>query len=411
MNSMLSPKTISIIKSTVPVLKEHGEKITTHFYQTMLAAHPELNNIFNQAHQKLKDQPRALAESVYAAAANIDHLEKLLPAIEHIFHKHCSIGILPEHYPIVGKYLLQAIKDVLGDAATDEIIEAWREAYGVLADIFITKEKELYKQMEQQPGGWAGYRPFIVDKKVKESCVITSFYLKPADGKPIASYQPGQYISIRVKAPDYEYTMIRQYSLSDAPGKDYYRISVKREDGTDQKPAGMVSTYLHEQIQEGDIVEISAPAGIFYLDQEKETPVVLLSGGVGMTPLISMLNTIVEKQPNRKVTYIHAAINSEYHAMDDHVRTLAQQHENIQYYVVYEKPTEKDRAQLNFDKEGYVDQKWLASVLSTTDADFYFCGPVPFMRTVRQALENMGVPADRMHFELFGSTGVNVLAK
>jgi len=174
---------IEVIKSTVPVLEEYGEKITTRFYQQMFEAHPELLNIFNHANQKQGKQQRALASTVYAAAQYIDNLEAIIPVVTQIAHKHRSLGIKPEHYPIVGTHLLGAIKDVLGDAATDEIIDAWGQAYGVISDAFISIEAEMYDQAQSQQGGWDGFKNFIVDRKVKESELITSFYLKARDGK------------------------------------------------------------------------------------------------------------------------------------------------------------------------------------------------------------------------------------
>jgi nitric oxide dioxygenase len=399
---MLSRQTIEIIKSTVPVLREHGKTITTRFYKMMLTNHPELLNIFNHVNQKQGRQQTALANTVYAAAANIENLEAILPEVKRIAHKHRSLGIKPEHYPIVGKNLLAAIKDVLGDAATDEIINAWAEAYGVIADVFINVEEELYREAERAPGGWRDFRNFVVAQKVQESDVITSFYLKPQDGGPLPTYQPGQYISVKLAIPGETYTHIRQYSLSDSPGKDYYRISVKREDAAEGKPAGIVSNYLHNHVREGDVLPISAPAGDFVLDTSKETPVVLLSGGVGLTPLVSMLNTLVERQPQRRVHFIHAARNSRMHALKEHVAALADRHEALTSHVVYSQPTEEDRAERRFDKEGYVDLPWLQSVLPDNQADFYFCGPAPFMKTVYRALKDWGVPDERIHFEFFG---------
>ncbi|MED0681138.1 NO-inducible flavohemoprotein [Aneurinibacillus thermoaerophilus] len=402
---MLSPKTIEIIKSTVPVLEDHGKAITTRFYESMLTNHPELLNIFNHANQKQGRQQTALANAVYAAAANIDNLEAILPAVIQIAHKHISLGVKPEHYPIVGKYLLIAIKDVLGNAATDEIIQAWKEAYQAIADVFISVEAEMYQQAERQEGGWAGFRKFIVVKKVKESDVITSFYLKPEDGQAIASFLPGQYISMKIGIPGEKYTHIRQYSLSDSPGKDYYRISVKREDESADKPAGIVSTYLHKHVQEGDVLQISVPAGDFVLDMEKELPIVLISGGVGLTPMISMLNTLAEVQPEREVTFIHAAINSTVHAMREHVTRLATERGNVRSFVCYEKPTEEDRAARNYDKEGYIDLEWLQTIVPSPRADFYFCGPIPFMKTIYGALKQWGVAEEAIHFEFFGPKG------
>lgn len=405
--SMLDQNTIQTIKSTVPVLQEYGEQITTRFYQLMFADHPELYNIFNIVHQKKKEQQKALASAVYQAADHIDRLADILPAVERIFQKHRSLGVKAEHYPIVGKYLLLAIRDVLGGLATDEIMNAWERAYGELASIFISKEQELYQQTETQAGGWDGWREFVVRKKVQESRVITSFYLYPVDGKALPSFEPGQYISIKAHINDLHLDQIRQYSLSDAPNLNYYRISVKREDAGAGHPAGIMSNHLHREVQEGDIVTISAPAGDFYLDRTKNTPVVFISGGVGLTPMMSMLNTLIQDNSKRTITTIHAAINSEYHALQDHVEQLAEKYSQVTSYICYEKPTELDRRKRNFDKEGYIDLPWLRKVLPTIDeTDFYFCGPIPFMAAIKSALEDLGVKEEHIHYEFFGPASI-----
>ena len=403
MINVLDQKTIEIIKSTVPVLEKHGETITTRFYQLMFGNHPELLNIFNHANQKQGRQQKALAGTVYAAAMYIDNLEAILPVVQQIAHKHRSLGIKPEHYPIVGKHLLLAIKDVLGEAATDEIIDAWADAYNVIADEFIGVEAEMYDISINQEGGWDGFRNFIVDRKVIESDVITSFYLKPEDNNGIASFIPGQYISIKLEIKGEEYTHNRQYSLSDAPGKDYYRISVKREAGT-ANPDGMVSNYLHDTVSEGDILKVSAPAGDFVLDTEKTTPVVLLSGGVGLTPMMSMLKTVVEVQPRRNVTFVHAAVNGNVHALRNEVDELAALDQVISF-IFYDSPTEEDRLNNRFDVEGYITRDWLKDNISIEDADFYFCGPVPFMKAMNRSLKELGVNEERIHFEFFGPKG------
>lgn len=392
---MLSEKTIEIVKSTVPVLEKHGKDITTRFYQLMFSNHPELLNIFNHANQRQGRQQTALANAVYAAAANIDNLGAIIPVVKQIGQKHRALGILPEHYPIVGENLLAAIKDVLGDAATDDIINAWAEAYGVIADAFIGIEAEMYAEAKEQQGGWDGFRNFIVVKKVQESDVITSFYLKPEDGNAIASYLAGQYLTLRVQPEGETYTHIRHYSLSDAPGKDYYRISVKREE------VGVVSNFLHKCVQEGDIITASVPAGDFVLEA-KETPAVLISGGVGLTPMVSMLHTIVEGQPEREVTFIHGALNSDVHALREEVAEIASKNENVKSFVAYSEPTAQDREAKNYDKEGFIDLDWLKSIVSTNQADFYFCGPVPFMKLMYRYLKAWGVSQENVHFEFFG---------
>ncbi|MCF3944774.1 NO-inducible flavohemoprotein [Oceanobacillus alkalisoli] len=394
----LTEETRNIIKATVPVLEEHGEQITTRFYQLMFENHPELKNIFNQTNQRHGDQPRALANTVYAAAANIDNLEAILPAVDSIAHKHKSLNIKPEHYPIVGKYLLLGIKDVLGDAATDEIIDAWEKAYGVIADVFISVEKEMYEETKKMTGGWIDYRDFKVMKKVKESNVITSFYLEPADGNPFPGYKAGQYITVKVDIEGEPYTHQRQYSLSCAPDEGMYRISVKREDGTADIPAGIVSSYLHEHVEEGNMLSISAPSGEFYLDTEDTRPLVLLSGGVGLTPMMSMLETVIKEQPERKVTYIHAAQNGNVHAMKDRVNEITESHNNVNSYVVYDRPETDDQ----YDKLGHIDTEWLSTILPTTDAAYYFCGPKGFMRAAYKILKEYGVAEEDIHFEIFG---------
>lgn len=399
---MLSAQTIQIIKSTVPVLEVHGVTITKRFYETMFANHPELLNIFNHANQKQGRQQTALANAVYAAALHIDNLAAILPVVKQIAHKHRSLGILPEHYPIVGKYLLGAIKDVLGDAATEEILGAWAEAYGVIADAFIGVEADMYKAATTQTGGWDGFRRFRVTRKVKESEVIASFYLEAEDGGAIADFQPGQYVSVKLQPEGQTYTQMRQYSLSDSPGKPYYRISVKREDAADAKPDGVISTYLHAGLDEGSIVELSAPAGDFTLNTQDTRPVVLLSGGVGITPMLSMLNTLVERFPQRQVTFIHSALNGNTHAFQEHVSGLADRYPQLKAYFCYQQPTEADRTKGQFDKEGYIDLAWLQTIIAEKNADYYFCGPIPFMQTVNLLLQELGVPGADIHYEFFG---------
>ncbi|THF82237.1 NO-inducible flavohemoprotein [Cohnella fermenti] len=402
---MLSENTIRIIKSTVPVLEVHGTEITRRFYKMMFSNHPELLNVFNHANQKRGRQQQALANTVYAAAANIDRLGDILPAVKQIAHKHRSLGITADQYPIVGENLLAAIKDVLGDAATDEIIGAWAEAYGVIADVFIGIEAQMYEEAEKQEGGWAGFREFKVERKVKESDVIMSFYLVPMDGGPIASFVPGQYISVKLNIPGDPYTHLRQYSLSDAPGKPYYRISTKREIGYGDDPDGMVSGYMHDSVQEGDVLRLSAPAGDFVLDLEDTRPVVLISGGVGLTPTLSMLKTLVERQPERKAVFIHSARNGAVHALRDEVEALASSHPQIGAFWSYSQPTDEDRAEQAYQHEGLIDAKWLRTVLPDGEASYYFCGPVPFMQAINGALRELNVPEADIHYEFFGPKG------
>src|SRR5690606_10197038 len=182
---MLNEKTIQIVKSTAPILQEHGETLTRHFYKRMFSHNPEVAPFFNPTNQTAGKQQRALAGAITAYAANIDNLEVLGGAVELIAQKHASLMIKPEHYPIVGENLLASIREVLGKGATDDIINAWAEAYGFLADILIGREKQIYEENAKKPGGWENFKPFRVIRKEKESRNITSFYLVASDGAPL----------------------------------------------------------------------------------------------------------------------------------------------------------------------------------------------------------------------------------
>ena len=397
----LDQQTIAVIKSTVPVLEEHGEAIMSHFYKRLFEDHPELKNIFNQTHQKAGEQPRALANAVYAAALHIDNLEAILPRVKQIAEKHRSLNVKPEHYPVVGEYLLASIKDVLGDAATDDIIEAWADAYGVIADAFIGVEQEMYKETAEQVGGWVGYRDFKVMKKVEESEEITSFYLKPVDEGALPSFRPGQYLTVKAEIDGEEYDHLRQYSLSDRPGQEHFRISVKRESGGEQRPEGIVSNWLHQTVREGDQLPISAPAGDFELNMESDRPVVLLSGGVGLTPLLSMWKTMQQQQPGREGHFIHAARNGRVHALRSDMEV---NEKHLGTHVFYENPTEEDVKERQFDHEGRVNLEWLKQHVPR-EADFYFCGPEGFMKAVIASLREWDIPEERIRYEFFGTQG------
>lgn len=385
---MLSEETRTIIKSTAPVLEEHGVVITTRFYSRMFEEHPELLNIFNHANQAQGRQQTALAKTVYAAAVHIDNLEEIMPAVVQIAHKHVSLGVKPEHYPIVGAHLLLAMKEVLGDAATDEIIQAWSDAYGVIADTFISVERSMYQSTAKQENGWNYFKDFVVARKVKESDVITSFYLKPADGSNVPTYIPGQYISVRVSIPGDPYTLIRQYSLSQASRPDEFRISVKRE--ADNDPNGVVSIHLHEKVNEGDRLEVSAPAGVFVLDASKTSPVAFLSGGVGITPMMSMFETVATSTPERPTAFLHGARNRSQHAFDEDVRSLVEKMENASYKTVY-----------SDEENGFITRDMLEQYVDP-QGEAYVCGPVPFMVAMIRELRNIGMDDSRIHYEFFG---------
>jgi nitric oxide dioxygenase len=400
---MLSPVQIAIVKATVPALVAHGETLTRHFYRRMFTGNPEVKAFFNPAHQQGGSQQRALAAAICAYAQNIEQPAALAGAVELIAQKHASLNVLPEHYPIVGKHLLGSIREVLGAAATDDVIDAWAAAYGVLADILIHREAEIYREHEAQHG-WRGFEPFAVDKKRRESDTITSFYLVRPDGAPPRLFKAGQYITVRVPTPDGGTTM-RNYSLSCAPGAARYRISVKREVGaTDDAPNGHVSNHLHDNVDVGHRVEVGPPCGEFTLDlpADPARPLVLISGGVGITPVLSMLHAALAANEQRDVLFVHGAINGRTHAFREEVLALADANARLRVHFRYSAPTRSDRERELFESEGLVTASLIESLLDGPDAEFYLCGPKPFMTLLFEGLIAWGVDPSRLHHEFFG---------
>lgn len=406
---MLSAVTRKLVKDTVPVLKEHGVTLTRHFYQRMFSHNPELKHLFNQAHQANGEQQQALAMAVLAYAENIDNPSVLQPVLVRVAHKHASLGIRAEHYPIVGMHLLASIREVLGEAASDALIDAWAEAYGQLADMFISLESDLYREAATAKGGWSGWRPFRVERRVQESEEITSFYLYPVDGAPVPDFLPGQYVSVRGRGGDGTLIQPRQYSLSDAPNGTYLRLSVKREAGQKglegaERPNGAISNWMHDQVEEGTLIELSPPFGDFNLRLDRATPVVLISGGVGLTPMVSMLNHVIREQPDRPVVFVHGARHRGVHALGDHIRDLGERHPRLDTAIFYELVGSDDRPGVDYHHVGRVDLAAIRDRVVLPDADYYLCGPVPFMRAKMQELQQLGVPATRIHYEVFGSS-------
>ncbi len=382
----------ALVLATVPVLRESGVALTAHFYQRMLAGNPELKNVFNQAHQQLGHQQQALAAAVLAYAENIHDPSVLLPVVERIAHKHTSLGIRAEQYAIVGKHLLASINEVLGEAASDELIDAWGAAYQQLAALFIGVESDLYQQATDQRRGWTGWRPFRICRKVAESAEITSFYLEPNDGGPLPDFNAGQYISVRVLVPQTGVYQPRQYSLSQAPGQDALRISVKKHSACGASPQGVVSTLLHDEYHQGAVVDLSAPFGEFFIDQHSTRPVVLISGGVGITPMIAISELLMQSESARSIHFVHSARNPKVHAFKAYTDQLAEQGVRVHYH---------------YDESGATPLA-LSDVLGADghDADYYLCGPRGFMQHYIRELGRLGVAPSQIHAEAFGTGGV-----
>lgn len=379
---MLTAEQRAIVQSTVPLLESGGEALITHFYQRLLGGHPEVRALFNSTHQQSGAQPRALAFSVLMYAKHIDRLENLgnLPA--QIINKHVALQVQPEHYPIVGQCLLASIREVLGaEIATDAVIDAWAAAYQQLADILIGAESQAYERNASAPGGWRGARAFRVARKQIESTEITSFYLAPVDGGAVMAHLPGQFIGLRIVVDGKEQR--RNYSLSALANGRELRISVKRE------AAGVVSRHLHDAVREGDVLEIFPPAGHFTL-AESDKPLVLVSGGVGITPTLPMLAAALGSA--RPVVFIHCARTPEVQGFRARLDALALEHPQLQCHYLYENaaPARIDAEQLG---------RWLPA---SRDVEAYFCGPQPFMAAVLKGLRALGVPPAQTHYEFFG---------
>lgn len=407
----LSASQMAIIQATVPVLQVHGEKITSTMYDNLIKAHQDMNNIFSHTSQITGRQPRALARAVLAYATYINDLPKLTHAIERIAQKHVSLFIQPEQYDIVGTHLIGAIGQVLGDAATPEIVDAWTAAYGILAQVFIGREKELYKADEN----WTGWRRFRIARKVHETEDIASFYLEPEDGVvPLPTFLPGQYVSLQVFVPQLGHLQSRQYSLSDWPAdgaRCCYRVSVKRERHGDDSVSvdGGVSNLLHGSHKEGDMVELSHPHGEFFLDPSDVSkvgvPVVLVSAGIGATPLVSMLHALAQPSAvERPISWIHTSRSRVTQPFAEETTSITEggkrtvaTHVHLRQDVSEVRKPRLDVSTLDRKSQLFVQHD---------RAEYYVCGPEGFMLDVREKLVNLGVVKERIFLELFATGDV-----
>ncbi|PVH94328.1 flavohemo protein [Periconia macrospinosa] len=415
----LTPSQTAIIKSTVPILAAHGKTITTHFYASVLRSNPSLKSVFNNTHQATGHQASALAGALHAYASHIDDLGALSPAIQLITNKHASLCIQPAQYEVVGTYLLQSMKSVLGDAtATPEVMEAWEAAYWQLADVLVAKEDALYKSTK----GWDGWRDFRIARKERESVDITSFYLEPIeDEEEEMWFKPGQYVSVNIFVDELDggVWQARQYSLSDAPGKGYLRISVKREAAIEigepryMAEPGYLSNILHDRKEVGDVVRVTHPFGDFYLEEgeggDDDGPVVLVSAGVGLTCLMSILKTVVEGGSKRPVAWIHGARDERSRAFRGQVEGMKGRDGGLKTVFFSSSPEEGEVEGRDYDVKGRVDLDRVGKDVLFTDNDkalYFVCGPTQFMLDVESKLKSFGVSGDRIKMELFGTGGV-----
>lgn len=392
---MLSPSSDQIVRATLPIIGAAIGDITPIFYKRLFAAHPELEqNLFNSANQAQGDQQRALAGAiaVYATLLVAEDGPDPREVLGRIAHKHASLGIVPEQYPVVHEHLFAAIVEVLGDAVTAEVAAAWDEVYWHMANTLIEIEHELYA--EAGVTAEEVFRDVVLLKRSQESPDTVSFVVGAADGSALPSGRPGQYISVAVRMPDGR-RQLRQYSLTGSePGT--WSFSVRGLYAAAATPAGEVSNHLHATVFEGDHFEASHPFGELEL-ADGDGPLVLVSAGIGATPMLGILRHLRDTGSTRQVTILHADRTPARHAHRAELKALAAALPNASLVRWYEDlGSRPERTDL---MEGLIS---LESVDLPADTDVYLCGPHPFMMAVNAALTARGVTEEHIHYETFG---------
>jgi len=392
---MLSHQSRPYIDASVPVLREHGLAITTRFYQSMFEENPGLTNLFNMGNQASGAQQQSLASAVFAYAANYDNAQALAPVLSRIAHKHASVGLTPAHYPIVGRHLLGAIGEVLGEAATPELIAAWDEAYWLLAGDLIAAESRLYDRADTAP---EHRYPMRVAERGEQARDIVSLTLQSATGAPLPAFLPGQYISVVVELSPGVFQQ-RQYSLSDAPCA-HWRITVRRERARPEAPDGAVSSWIHEHVKVGDTLMVSRPFGDFTPAVDGSGPIALLSAGVGVTPMISALNVLARNGSGRDVLFAHAARDRSHLAHLDDLAAASGRLPRMATHIFLESGEPLDLA----GSQVHAGRMQAGSLVTREleDAEFYLCGPLGFMQVQNASLLSRGIAQTRIHREVFG---------
>ncbi|WP_299565750.1 globin domain-containing protein [uncultured Mycolicibacterium sp.] len=380
----LAPRHAEIVRATLPLIGERIEDITREFYRRMFAAHPELiRNLFNRGNQAQGAQQRALAASIATFATHL--VDPALPhpaeMLSRIAHKHVSLGVTADQYRIVYEHLFAAIAAVLGpDTVTPEVAEAWDRVYWIMADVLIDLERSLYDEAGLAAGDV--FRRARVTERVDDPSGAVLLTVHPL-GADFSNFRPGQYISVGVTLPDGA-RQLRQYSLVGAPGSAELSFAVR--------PAGEVSNWIAEHVRVGDLVDVTAPFG----DLPTPTagaPLVLVSAGIGVTPMLGILAHLAETAPATPVRALHADRDVRSHPLRDRQRALLERLPNATLDLWYEDPTGAAGA-----RAGLLD---LDDVDLPAGAEVYLCGGTGFVQAVRGALLGRGVPAERVHCELF----------
>ncbi|MFD5411754.1 globin domain-containing protein [Streptomyces nojiriensis] len=390
---MLSEKSSATVRATLPAVGAAIGDIAALFYTKLFAAHPALiRDLFNRGNQRAGLQQQALAGSIAAFATHLLAHPDTRPDVMlgRIAHKHASLGVTREQYTVVHRHLFEAITEVLGEAVTPEVAQAWDEVYWLMANALITLEERLYAEQRVVAGDV--WREWTVTERVAETADCTTFRIAPADGAPAPAHRPGQYVSVQVELPDGA-RQIRQYSLVTSPGSAVRAITVKRVHGPAAAgPDGEVSNHLHARVRTGDTLRVSAPYGDLVL-ADSAAPVLLASAGIGCTPMLSMLEHLADTGHAAPVTVLHADRSPADHPLRGDHRALTHKLADASARFWYEESAEPG------DGEGRMD---LSAVPLAPGTRAYLCGPLPFMRSVREQLIARGLPAADIHYEVFG---------
>ena len=266
------------------------------------------------------------------------------------------------------------------------------------------------EEVEQARLRWNGCRKFSVFKKARECDDVCAFYLKPHDGKPIPPFKPGQYLTFELDIPGRDKPLVRCYSLSDSPHRsEYYRVTIKKEKCPADRPdlpPGAASTYFTDAVKEGDILNVKAPTGHFFLELAKPNPIVLIAGGVGVTPLLCMAHAVAASGSKREAWFFFGVRNGQEHIHKAELEQLAAENENIHLHVCYSRPGPQDVKDRDYQHEGRVNIDLLKQILPSNNFEYFLCGNGEFMKDITDGLDAWGVPEKDVHFEAFGPATV-----
>ncbi|ORB27877.1 globin domain-containing protein [Mycolicibacterium parafortuitum] len=390
----LEPAYAQTISATLPLVGAHIDEITTEFYRRMFGAHPELlRNLFNRGNQAQGAQQRALAASIATFAAHLVDPQLPHPAelLSRIGHKHASLGVTADQYPIVHEHLFAAIVEVLGaDTVTADVAAAWDRVFWIMADTLIALERDLYRAAGVADGDV--YRRATVVSRVDDPSGAVLITVRP-EGKPFVNVLPAQYVSVGVTLPDGA-RQLRQYSLVNVPGSDELTFAVKPvAAGTDQ-PAGEVSSWIAANLCVGDILDVTVPFGDLPAP-DGGAPVVLISAGIGVTPMVGILEHLAAAAPQTVVHVLHADRSDQAHPLRERQAELTEAMPNARLDLWYEDGV---TAGLSGAHAGLMN---LAGIALPADGHVYLCGSNGFAQAVRAQLAERGVPAERVHCELF----------